>query len=54
MTLADHHNWIKLAASELKCGGETLWQAMCAEWVANCLDAEDAKKVIYPIENILV
>ncbi len=53
MTLADHHNWIKLAASELKCGGETLWQAMCAEWVTHCLNAEDVKKVIYPIENIL-
>lgn len=53
MTLADHHNWVKLAASELKCGGETLWQAMCAEWVAHCLSAEDAKKIVYPIENIL-
>lgn len=53
MTLSDHHNWVKLAASELKCGGETLWQAMCAEWVAHCLCAEDAKKIIYPIEDIL-
>lgn len=53
MTLADHHNWITLAANELKCGGETLWQAMCAEWVSHCLNAEEAKNVVYPIENIL-
>lgn len=53
MTLADHHDWVTIAASELKCGGETLWQAMCAEWVKRCLSDEAAKKVVYPIEDIL-
>jgi len=53
MTLSDHHNWITLAANELKCGGEALWQAMCAEWVKHCLTDENSKKLCYPIENIL-
>lgn len=53
MTVSDHHNWITLAATELKCGGEPLWQAMCAEWVKQILSEEDAKKVVYPIENVL-
>lgn len=53
MTLRDHHDWVKAAASELKCGGDVLWQAMCAEWVIHCLNDEDAKSICYPIENIL-
>ncbi len=32
MTLGDHHDWIRVAANQLLCGGEVLWQAMCAEW----------------------
>jgi predicted ATPase len=53
MTLGDHHNWITLAANEMKCGGEALWQAMCAEWVKHVLSKEEAKKIMYPIENVL-
>lgn len=32
MTVNDHHEWVKLAANVLQCGGDVLWQAMCAEW----------------------
>lgn len=32
--LADHHEWVRFAANQLRCGGDTLWQAMCAEWAA--------------------
>jgi predicted ATPase len=53
MTLSDHHDWVETAASELKCGGQILWQAMCAEWVSNCLNDEASKSVLYPIENLL-
>lgn len=53
MTIRDHHDWVTAAASELKCGGEVLWRAMCAEWVIHCLNVEDAKKICYPIENVL-
>lgn len=31
-TLSNHHDWVRVAADHLRCGGETLWQAMCAEW----------------------
>lgn len=53
MTSTDHHDWVRLAASELKCGGEILWQALCAEWVAHSLDNESANMVCHPIENVL-
>lgn len=53
MTMSDHHSWVTMAANELKCGSETLWQAMCAEWVAHCLTEEDAKRICYPIEDVL-
>jgi AAA domain, putative AbiEii toxin, Type IV TA system len=52
MTLGDHHEWVRLSANKLMCGGETLWQAMCAEW-AQGLDSQIAKEVITPIEDAL-
>jgi predicted ATPase len=52
MTLADHHEWVRLAANQLKCGGDTLWQAMCAEWVSK-FSAAEARKVIRPIEEAI-
>jgi hypothetical protein len=52
MTLADHHEWIRVAANRLKCGGDTLWQAMCAEW-AKTISGNDANSIVRPIEEIL-
>jgi predicted ATPase len=52
MTLSDHHDWVRVAANKLMCGGATLWQAMCAEW-ARTVAADDAKKVVQPIEDLL-
>jgi hypothetical protein len=52
MTLGDHHDWVRVAANTLLCGGEVLWQAMCAEWaigkreaVAPIVDAIDQRLV---------
>jgi predicted ATPase len=53
MTVIDHHGWVTAAANELKCGGTTLWQAMCAEWVSSCLTKLDADKTVAPIEAVL-
>ena len=53
MTLPEHHDWVKAAANELKCGGEVLWQAMCAEWVATCLATAEAEHVVAPLEEAL-
>src|SRR5690348_14796710 len=30
MTLGDHHDWVRTAANSLLCGGDILWQGMCA------------------------
>jgi hypothetical protein len=53
MTLGDHHEWVTTAANSLKCSGNILWQAMCAEWAQNVLKPEDAKSIIQPIEDKL-
>lgn len=54
MALTDCHDWVKSAASKLVLAGDILWQAMCAEWALNCLDAAEAKKVIQPISDLLL
>jgi predicted ATPase len=53
MLQPDHHTWVSYAASRLTLGGETLWQAMCAEWANLCLPEADAKAVAEPIEDVL-
>jgi predicted ATPase len=54
MSLTDHHDWVSAAATRLVVPGETLWQAMCAEWALICLDAATAKTVIQPIADLLL
>lgn len=52
MAIDDHHEWIRFAASKLLLGGDTLWQAMCADW-ASRLPSEKADVIIRPIEDTL-
>lgn len=52
MTLGDHHEWVKTAASRLICSRDVLWQAMCAEW-AKDLPEHEATKIINPIRDAL-
>ena len=54
MAASDHHEWVSDAASKLILGGDTLWQAMCAEWARTCLPVNDAKKIKQPIEDALI
>jgi predicted ATPase len=54
MLSQNHHTWVNSAATSLLVGGDILWQAMCAEWAANCLTADDAKKVVQPVEDALI
>lgn len=53
MTLGDHHDWVRFAANRLLCGGDTLWQAMCAEWAKRTPDSE-ANRISQVIEDALV
>jgi predicted ATPase len=53
MTLGDHHGWVNQAASQLVIGGDTLWQAMCAEWAKNALSDDEAKPVVEAVEYVL-
>ena len=50
MYLPDHHDWTKYAANKLVVGADTLWQAMCSEWAAKCLDEKDAARITQPVE----
>ncbi len=54
MNLPDHHLWIDYAASRLTLGGDTLWQAMCAEWATACLAEADAEAIATPINDVLI
>ena len=54
MSLADHHTWVTTAATSLTLPGETLWQAMCAEWASNYLDSENAKPVVQAVADLLL
>jgi len=53
MALADHHGWVRHAASELVLPGDVLWQAMCAEWASTCLISDEASATMQPIEDTL-
>lgn len=54
MALSAHHDWVQTAASKLVLSGDTLWQAMCAEWAVNCLSPEDAKATVQAITDLLL
>jgi predicted ATPase len=54
MSLTDHHDWVNAAATKLTLPGESLWQAMCAEWATNCLDPIIAKPIIQSIADLLL
>jgi predicted ATPase len=53
MNFVDHHDWIRTAADKLVLSGETLWQAMCAEWAKACLSEIDAKTLVTAIQDKL-
>jgi predicted ATPase len=52
MTL-DHHEWVRFAANHMRYGAESLWRAMCAEWVRDCFSEKEAQAVIRPILDAL-
>lgn len=53
MTLGDHHDWVRLAANQLLCGGDTLWQAMCAEWSDKCVAPDRAAPIVQVVMDSL-
>jgi predicted ATPase len=53
MLLSDHHDWVTQAASHLVLGGNTLWQALCAEWAKNCLDPATGKKISQAVQDAI-
>lgn len=53
MTLIDHHEWVKVAASKLVIPGDSLWQAMCQEWATRCLDQATAKTIIQAVSDLM-
>jgi len=53
MTLPDHHQWLDAAAASLVVGSGVLWQAMCADWAAEDLDASDADAIVARVSDAL-
>lgn len=52
MTVSDHHEWITLAATTLQCGGDTLWQNMCAEW-SKTIDVHEVEPILDAINDVI-
>lgn len=52
MTFSNHHEWVMSAASQLRCGGDVLWQAMCCEW-AEMAQPHDVRYIIDSVEDAL-
>lgn len=50
MVLGNHHEWVGFAANQLMCGGDVLWQSMCAEW-ARLSPAEDVDSLTAAIAD---
>jgi hypothetical protein len=53
MTADDHHEWVRLAADVLVLGGGHLWQALCAEWATEILDAAEAQRITDAIKEVI-
>jgi predicted ATPase len=53
MTLTDHHEWVRMAANQLMCGGEALWSAMCAEW-AEIIPLSEVRYITESIADALI
>ncbi len=53
MTLTDHHDWIRMAANQLMCGGDALWSSMCAEW-AEVTPPSEVKYITESISDALI
>ncbi len=54
MTLGDHHEWVRSAATALVVSGDTLWQAMCAEWASKILPPDAATPITQAVEDVLI
>ncbi len=54
MTLSNHHEWVRSAATRLTTSGNVLWHMMCAEWAALCVHPDTAQTVVGPINDALI
>lgn len=52
MTLSDHHDWCRIAANQLMCSADSLWRALCVEWVST-LPATEGNELVQAIIDIL-
>lgn len=53
MTIEDHHEWLRNAATKLILGTHTLWRVMASVWAERCVDPSESRLLIDQIENAL-
>ncbi len=53
MNRADHHEWVSDVANRLLVSGDTLWQAMCAEWADKSLRTDDTASIAQSIQDAI-
>jgi predicted ATPase len=51
MSLANHHDWVRVAADRLTLGGDILWQALASSWATNCATQEELHSVAEPVRD---
>jgi hypothetical protein len=51
MSLANHHDWVRVAADRLTLGGDILWQALASSWATNCATQEELRSVAEPVRD---
>jgi hypothetical protein len=54
MSLTDHHDWVRSAATKLVLPGEILWQSLCQEWAHSLLSASHAKPIIQAVSDLMI
>jgi predicted ATPase len=53
MTQANHHDWIRAAASQLLTGGTELWRALASTWAENCLQNADGMRIAESLQDTI-
>lgn len=49
----EHHTWVNAVGNELVLGGDTVWQALCSSWAANCATPAQIDEACQPLRDAL-
>lgn len=53
MTATNHRDWLRLMGNKIIIGGHELWRAMCIIWADECLDKDEAAKIVQVLDDAI-